>query len=257
MIVIDKLCYRSGLRYRNAEVKFAYAMLTLVFCIISRSLLIAGIVLLANGILTVVYGGIPLSVYGRLMRIPVAFLVLSTVVLIVNFSKIPLDAYAIPIGEWYLTGSRESVFFAVRLVGSALAAVSCLYFLSLNTTMTDILGVLERLHCPQLLIELMLLIYRFIFVLLETASAIQISQKARLGYQDFRTSVQSFGQMAAVLFVRALKRSDALFDAMESRGYDGKIRVLKENCPPRKREIISLTVFEVLLLGIMILRWII
>ena len=35
-----------------------------------------------------------------------------------------------------------------------------------------------------------------------------------------------FGQMASVVFVRALKQSDALYNAMESRCYDGEIRVL-------------------------------
>ena len=61
MILIDKMCYRSGLRYMNAEVKFAYTVVTLLICIVSRSLIAAGIVLLANGILTVKRGGIPFA----------------------------------------------------------------------------------------------------------------------------------------------------------------------------------------------------
>ena len=52
------------------------------------------------------------------------------------------------------------------------------------------------------------------------------AQKARLGNRDLKTSIQSFGQMASVVFVRALKQSDALYNAMESRCYDGEIRVL-------------------------------
>lgn len=248
MIVIDKLCYSSRLRYTNAEVKFTYAILTLLFCVISRSLVMAAIVLTVNGILTVGKGRIPFVVYRRLMLIPLAFILLSTGAVIVNVSKSPLDAYAIPIGSWYMTGSRESLMFAARLILSAFAAVSCLYFLSLNTTMTDILGVLAKIHCPQMMVELMLLIYRFIFVLTQTASAIQTSQKSRLGYQDFKTSVRSFGQMAAVLFIRALKRSNALYDAMESRGYDGRIRVLQESYPPKRKEIVLVVLFEIALL---------
>ena len=46
--------------------------------------------------------------------------------------------------------------------------------------MTDILGACRKLHLPSLLIELMLLIYRFIFVLSETAHSITISQQSRL-----------------------------------------------------------------------------
>ena len=74
---------------------------------------------------------------------------------------------------------------------------------------------LKRLHFPGLFIELMLLTYRFIFILMEGASAIMTAQKARLGNRDLKTSIQSFGQMASVVFVRALKQSDALYNAMD------------------------------------------
>lgn len=245
MIAIDKMCYRSKLRYVNAEVKFAYTAVTLLICIVSRSLIVAGIVLLVNGILTVKRGGIPFSLYKKYMLIPLAFLLMSTVALIINISKQPLDAYAISIGAWYITSSKASLWFAVRQIGSAFAAVSCLYFLALNTTMTDILGTFKKLHCPQLLSELMLLIYRFIFVLMDTAASIMTAQKARLGYEDYRTSLHSFGQMAAALFIRAWTRSNALYDALESRGYDGELHVLEESRAAGWKEISAVMIYEI------------
>ena len=57
MITIDKLCYHSKLRYCNAAEKFAFSVLTILFCVVSRSAVIAGIVLLTTGILTVWKGG--------------------------------------------------------------------------------------------------------------------------------------------------------------------------------------------------------
>ena len=56
MITIDKLCYTSRLRYENAGEKFAFAMLTLLMCVISRSMVVAGIVLVVTGILSVLLG---------------------------------------------------------------------------------------------------------------------------------------------------------------------------------------------------------
>ena len=53
--------------------------------------------------------------------------------------------------------------------------------------MTEILDVLKRLHFPGLFIELMLLTYRFIFILMEGASAIMTAQKARLGNRDLKS----------------------------------------------------------------------
>ena len=147
MILIDKLCYRSGLRYVNATEKFVYAVLSLVFCVVSGSVAVAVPVFLINGILTVGKGKIPLSRYIRLLLIPAAFLILGTAAILLNVSAVPLDAFAFPIGKWYLTGSVKSVIRVCRLCITALAAVSCLYFLSLNTTMTDILGVLRNFIC--------------------------------------------------------------------------------------------------------------
>ena len=250
MITIDNLCYHSKLRYCNAGEKFAFAVLTLLFCVVSRSSVIAVIVLLTTGILTVWKGGIPFFRYLKFLTVPLAFLILSTLAIVLNISKIPLDLFSIPLGSWYLTGSRTALFYALQLILTALASVSCLYFLSFNTPMTDILSVLRRMHCPRLVIELMLLIYRFIFLLTEIASSITTAQNSRLGNKDFRTSCHSFSAMVSALFIRAIKKSSSLYDAMESRCYDGTIRVLTEHFPPKRREIFAIVLFEVFLLAV-------
>lgn len=254
MLTIDKLCYNSKLRYVNAGEKFAFTMLTLLLCVCSRSIVIACIVLTATGILTVYKGGIPLFRYVRFMTVPLAFLILSTLAIIFNISRTPLDLFAIPIGNWYLTGSKEAILYALQLILTALSSVSCLYFLSFNTPMPDILNVLGSLHCPKILMELMLLIYRFIFILLSVSSAITNSQHSRLGNKDYKTSLKSFSALASVLLVRSFKRANALYDAMESRCYDGTIRVLNETYPPDKRHILAIIIFETLLLLLTVLE---
>ena len=252
MIIVDKLCYLSKLRYVNADEKFIFAIFTLLLCVLSRSVTIALVVLAVTGILTVKIGGIPFSRYKTLMLVPLAFIILSTFAIIVNFSHTPMDAFAIPFGSIYITGSWQGILRAVQLILTAMASVSCLYFLSLNTPLTDILVVLRKLKCPHIIVELMLLIYRYIFVLLEIASSISISQKSRLGNKDLKTAYHSFGTMVSVLFVRAMKKSNALYDAMESRCYDGKIMVLNENFPPKTKEIIYIIAFELFLVAILI-----
>lgn len=59
MILIDKLCYNSRLRYENAGEKFAFAVITLCITIMSKSIATACIVLGVTGILTVYKGGVP------------------------------------------------------------------------------------------------------------------------------------------------------------------------------------------------------
>lgn len=244
MIVIDKLCYNSRLRYENAGEKFAFSMITLFICVMSRSIEVACIVLAVTGVLNLYKGGIPVSTYIKFLTAPLAFLLLSTLAIMLNLRHTPLDLFAISIGNWYLTASKESFLYALQLILTALSAVSCLYFLAFNTPMPDILEVLRKLHCPKLLIELMLLIYRFIFVLLATSSAISISQDCRLGKKDYRTSLQSFGMLGSALMIRAVGRSNKLYSAMEARCYDGTISVLSEDHPPKKRVIIEIILFD-------------
>lgn len=248
MSLIDKYSYRSKLRYMNASEKFMYAVLTLAICIISRSVTVALPVFVVNAVLIVGKGGLPLFRYIKLLLIPGVFLLTGTVALVINLSAVPLDAFAFAVGNRYITGSTEGIYRAGEICVISMAAVSCLYFLALNTVMTDLLGVLRKLKAPPLLIELMLLIYRFIFVLSETASAIRVSQNSRLGYRDFRTAVRSFGMLAASLFMLAIKKSGALYDAMESRGYNGELRVLSREYPLKPAEIACIILYEAVLL---------
>lgn len=248
MLIIDKLSYQSKLRYVNAGEKFLFSAATLVLCIAARSVLICLPILALMSLLTVWKGGIPFGRYLKLLTIPLLFLVVNSLILGLSIRQTPLEVFAISFGNWYLTASRETLRYAVQIFVTAMAAVSCLYFLSCNTPMTDILTVLKKLKCPKLLIELMLLIYRYIFVLLDCAHAISISQKSRLGNISFRQSLKSFGLLASALLVRAVNRSGILYDAMESRCYDGDIRVLSEYQPPKKGELLLIIFFEIFLL---------
>lgn len=248
MIQADKLCYRSKLRYANSVQKFAFCIITLCICLISRSFAVAVCVFLVNSLLTVCKGKIPFSVYMRFLRIPTVFLIIGTLAVVVNVSGSPMDLFAVSFGDWYITASHTSVIYGLRLCAVAMSSVTCLYFLSLNTTMTDIVGVLERLRCPLFLTELMMLIYRFIFILLETASAIITAQKSRLGYGSLRSKIRCFGTMGVTLFIRSLKRSEVLYDAMESRCYDGRICVLKQENPPDRKVTFLITGFAVILI---------
>lgn len=250
MIAIDKLSYASKLRKKNGTVKFSYAMITLLICVISRASLAAVVVLLVNAFLTINKGGVSCRKYARYMALPLIFLILSTLAVAVNLSTVPMDLFALKLGKHYLTGSRQGLFYALQLILTALSSVSCLYFLSMTTPMPDILNVLNRLHCPRLLGELMLLIYRYIFVLLDTAGHIRISQQSRLGNKNYVTAVKSFGALGAQLMLRAIVRSKALYNAMEARCYDGTIRVLSQEESPQKKDILYICLFECLLLMI-------
>ena len=61
--------------------------------------------------------------------------------------------------------------------------------------------------------------------------------------------------MGSVLMIRAIKRSNALYSAMEARCYDGSIRVLSETRPPKAAHVCAVIVFECLLTVLTIWRY--
>lgn len=229
MMMIDKLAYSSRLRCKSPYLKSALAVGTLLICVAARSFIVSFIVLAVMGCLTVFYSRASLSHYGRLMAAPLAFLAAGTIAIIVNVSEAPMDLVSIAVAGKYLAISQRSLLYGARLIAVSLAAVSCLYFLTLTTPMPDLIAVLRRIGCPWLIIELMIMIYRFIFVLLDMASAIMISQSCRLGNRSPRSAIKGMGLMLSVLFMRAMAKSSLLYDAMESRCYDGQIRVLGQS----------------------------
>lgn len=235
-MIIDKLSYNSKLRYENAEVKFAFAVITLLICVISRSTASAFIVLAVTGILTV-KSGVPVFRYLKFLSIPLVFLFLSTVAIIFDFKP------------FYITINKNAIFYALNLILTSLSAVSCLYFLIFTTTTMDILSVLKKLKCPKIILELMLLIYRFIFILLDTAYAISISQNARLGNINYKTSIKSFGMLGSSLMLKAVKRSRNVYISMQARCYDDTINILSsKKSKPKVKHIIMVILFDGFLL---------
>jgi len=228
MISIDKLSYISQLRKVNPMEKFIFAILTMLMSIYLNNILISIIVIFLMGLITVYKGKIPLNSYLILMLIPLGFLivgVISIAITIGDFNSETLFGFSILNVKFGCT--MGSIIESVKVLFRSLAAVSCLYFLSLSTPIVELLSVLKKLKVPKLFIELMSLIYRFIFIILDTVNMIYISQNSRLGYSNLKTGYNSLGKLIGALFLSAYKRSQDMYNALESRCYEGDINVLE------------------------------
>ncbi|MCR4435101.1 MAG: cobalt ECF transporter T component CbiQ [Clostridiales bacterium] len=229
MINIDNYAYLSKLKKTDPMQKLLFALLTLGVCLWANSIAISVLVLFIMGWVTVCRGGTPPALFMKLLLVPMSFLVIGVLTIAVNASDNPgVFIFSVYAAGTHIGVSLAGIHNAVRLFFKALGAVSCLYYLSLSTPMVDLLGALRRLKVPKLLVELMGLIYRFIFVLLETADTMHTAQDSRLGYSSLSSGYRSLGALASTLFIRAYKRSDELYTALEARGYDGELNVLEE-----------------------------
>jgi len=229
MINIDTYAYASQLKRIDPLQKFVFALITLGVCLWADTLVISLAVLFIMGWMTIRSGGTPLSLFIKLMLVPMAFLVIGVLTIAINVSSNPQGfLFSLPIAGFWIGVSKVGMYEAGRLFFRVLGSVSCLYFLSLSTPMVDLLAVLRRLRVPKLIVEMMGLVYRFIFTLLETADIMLTAQNSRLGYRNLSTGYRSMGALVATLFIRAYKRSNDLFTSLEARGYDGDINVFEE-----------------------------
>lgn len=230
MIAIDDLAYRSKIARIDPKGKLLFSLLPLAICIGSTSIFVSLLTLAVMSAASLYYGAADINRYLRLLMVPGAFLLLGTLTIIVG---------RVPAGEDMLLGflaggsaygvTAQSLYRGGRLILRALGAVSCMYFLSLNTPMNGIFGLLEKSPLPQVVVSLLELIYRYIFVIWEEAAVMRVAQQSRLGYQSFKTSLTSMGTLAASLFIRAYQRVDRTQAALESRGYrEGRLDTLEE-----------------------------
>jgi cobalt/nickel transport system permease protein len=193
--------------------------------------------------LTVGLGGLDLHEYISLLLIPIFFAVFSGLAIAFNFASHPAGDYCLNLGSFCIYATNDSLLKTAKIILKAFGAISCMYMMSLSTPVNEIICVLQDIKLPTLLTELMNMIYRFIFILLEVQSKMNISARSRLGYVDLKTSWYSFGSILSNLLIVAMKKSNAYFDALESRCYMGRLQFLTEEKPLRGKFIVYAIIY--------------
>lgn len=243
ILPIDRYAQQSNLAAYNPAGKAALSVILLVLCLCSRHPLPPFLLFLTLSCVTVLIGGLHLHEYFSLLSLPAVFVLLSGLALVWDAGT-SADA-VVSFGWFVITEAGQRT--ARLVIARALGAVSCLFFLSLSTPMPEILSVLRRLHVPKVVIELAVLIYRYLFVLLSVYGNMNHAAASRLGYDGVRRSIRTTGQVYGNLLASSLRRAGAYLDAMESRCYDGEIRFLEEHKPLCPMQVL----FSVLITGAM------
>lgn len=251
---IDYYASVSGFKHLNAGIKTAFSFLVLVVCVSLNDVWVSVVVLITMGICNLFGNGVSICNYIRLLKIPITFLLLGSAAIALGISAEPTGEYEVSLHWFYLYLTREGMRQAAELFLKAMGAVSAMYFMVLSTPASEIVGVLSKAHIPKLVVELMHMIYRFIFVLTDMHGSMKTAAVSRLGYADFKTSCRSFGQIAGNLFILSLKKADAYYDAMISRGYSGELLFLEEEKKAKPVQMAGMAGYLILLLLVWYIR---
>lgn len=238
---------KSTLNKINSDFKMILAVI-IIFCILAfSSNYVSAFAIISTMFLTVFVGKIKFKTYFKLLTIPLSFIIISGIVLLFEFSKSKIGFINIPVFENFISITNTSLAKTMLISLKAVASINVLYALCLSTPIFDIISSLKKVKVPKVVIELMFLIYRYIFVLAEIVSQMRISANLRMGFAGTKTTIKTTGLIMINLFILSFKKISLNFDAMEARCYEGDLCFLyNENDLHKKHLFIG--IFYVLIL---------
>ncbi len=214
----------SVLHRLDPRLRIVFATLISILLAVSMAFptLFAGLVLSAG---LVLISGLPLVEVTKRLSVVNLFNVILFLVLPITFEGTP----AFLVGP--LACTREGLLLASRITLKSNAIL--LVFIAMITTMPiATLGHgLHRLRMPKKLVYLLLIAYRYVFVLEQEYQRLHTAIRVRgfipkTNLHTYKTYAYLFG----MLLVRALARADRVYQSMLCRGFKGKFYCIHQFC---------------------------
>lgn len=226
-MIIDDYAYKNKLSKLNPNMKFGIGMLLLILSLINPYNYISLLIISIISFIIVVVAKIEFKDYIHFIKIPLVFLIVSIIMILLNFSNNKESLlYSIKIGSLYIGVSNESINSAIRLFFRALSCLTCIYFIMLTTPFNQLIFIFKKLHLPDIVLEISMLMYRFIFIFMEEVADIKKSQELRFGYVNLKNGYNSFGLLVNMLFKRMMIRYDEMSIALDMKLYDGTFHIV-------------------------------
>ena len=253
MITMDQYAYESKIKQWNPIVKMLLSMTTLFTCVLVSNNFFSLLVFFFMAWACIGWSGLGWKTFGKLCCIPVGFLIIGVLTIAVSFPQEPVGMVNLAFFSRYIAITRDGLDLAVNIFLKSMAGVSCLYFLYVSTPVSEILGVFDKMKVPQILTEMMMMIYRFIFILINTMEQMMVASKSRLGNISYGRQLKTMAAMSTSVFVNSFKRSTDILNAMESRGYDGAMVYTQDLKLATSRQKTVLVCYEVCMLSAAVL----
>jgi cobalt ECF transporter T component CbiQ len=122
--------------------------------------------------------------------------------------------------------TKEGVLFVVRFFLRVFNSVSVVFLILYTTSFNDIVKSFKVLHVPDMFLMVVLLTWKFLFVLTQTLEESYLAIKSRWwNHVSGGQARQIVAGRVSYIFRRAWTKYDEMYNAMISRGYTGKVRV--------------------------------
>ncbi len=247
---LDNYAHSNNFKEINTYFKVLFGILTLLVSLISTSPVVPLIITLFMSILIIFGAKISWKFYLKFFLIPFVFGLITFVYMAIFFST---GTHVLELGIFNLAVTADGFNLGLLVFARMLGGFTCLAFLALTTPMNELFSVLEIVKVPKIVVELSMLMYRYIFVFLDEAINMYHAQETRLGYSSLKKSLKSMGMLCSNLFIKTWLKGEQAYIAMESRCYDGSIKTIKKPESIRNigaRNLALLVLFEAFLISV-------
>jgi cobalt/nickel transport system permease protein len=244
--LLEDIAQKNGLRETNTYLKLVAGLGAILLCLFSTSYVppLFMALLLTGAIL--ILARVDAKTYAELFVVPLWFAVMSVagIILISGGQDVFWSWDLLP--GFSLSITRESINKGAFVFCRVIGGMSAMIFIALTTPMTDIFIVFRQCRVPEVVIDLMMIIYRTIFILMDQVIQIYNAQLMRLGYSTWRESIHSFASLCGAAFIASWDAGEDLIRAMDARCYNGKFALLGENRPVERIPCLTVGVFLLL-----------
>ncbi|HVP92160.1 MAG TPA: cobalt ECF transporter T component CbiQ [Acidobacteriota bacterium] len=221
LVYIEDLSGKRGLLQAvNPLAKLIVVVFMIVASLFLSSLSYLSLICVVPLIL-VLASKIPLKYFvSRTVFIPAFAAIISLPVLFLTYGQ---PIFIADMGALNLTvtseGLQRFLLFTIRVW----FCVASLSLLILSTGFDKMLKLLSSLKVPPVIVQMFSLTYRYFFVSVHEAQSVLIAKEART-YINKRTInfqvLKDLGTILAALFIRTYERSERVYMAMQSRGFE-------------------------------------
>ncbi|GEB32531.1 MULTISPECIES: cobalt ECF transporter T component CbiQ [Brevibacillus] len=236
---LDSLSYQNRLRFLPPEHKLLFAS-ALILLVLTGHEWLQMAICIWMGVWVIGYARIPVRFYFGFLLLSLSFFVLGLPALLLEATRAetaPVTQMAVAwhVGPYLIYVPASAISKVWVLFWRTMASLACFSFILFTVPFAEILQVLRKLRLPVIVTDLLMIMYRFIFVLLGVSHQLWIAQRSRGGHRGFRATMRDIGGLAAQLFVRAMRKYDALYKGMAARGFGESLQVLSLHSHSRSR----------------------
>jgi cobalt/nickel transport system permease protein len=249
---LDRYAHSNGIRNVNTYFKVLFGLITMIVSLVSTSPIIPLIIFMTVSFIILFKALIPIKFYLKFLTVPLTFATI-TFIFMAFFFGVGSNIYNLGYFNLGVTANGFNLGFLVfaRILGG----FACLAFLGLTTPLPELFSVMEDIKIPKILLEISMLMYRYVFVALDEAVKMYHAQETRLGYSGFKKSYKSMGILIANLFIKTWIMGERSYVAMESRGFDGSFKSMNDHHDQLRnigiRNLMMLMLFEgILAIGV-------